>query len=59
MAEAGSPIKLPLDALWRARTSKFADFAGYDMPMQFEGLFADLLWTSEEAGLLDVSHMGP
>jgi len=59
MAEAGSPKKLPLDALWRARTSKFADFAGYDMPIQFEGLIAEHMWTREHAGLFDVSHMGP
>lgn len=53
------PLKLPLDALWRARTSKFADFAGYDMPIQFEGLIAEHNWTREHAGLFDVSHMGP
>ncbi len=58
MAEA-APLKLPLDALWRARTTKFADFAGYDMPIQFEGLIAEHLWTREHAGLFDVSHMGP
>jgi aminomethyltransferase len=51
--------KLPLDALWRARTSKFADFAGYDMPIQFEGLIAEHHWTRTKAGLFDVSHMGP
>lgn len=59
MAEAGSPKKLPLDALWRARTSKFGDFAGYDMPLQFEGLIAEHNWTRSHAGLFDVSHMGP
>jgi aminomethyltransferase len=59
MAEAGSPIKLPLDAIWRARTSKFGDFAGYDMPLQFEGLIPEHNWTREHAGLFDVSHMGP
>jgi aminomethyltransferase len=59
MAEAGSPKKLPLDALWRARTSKFGDFAGYDMPLQFEGLIAEHNWTRGHAGLFDVSHMGP
>jgi aminomethyltransferase len=58
MAEA-EPLKLPLDAVWRARTSKFADFAGYDMPIQFEGLIAEHNWTREHAGLFDVSHMGP
>ncbi len=58
MAEA-EPKKLPLDGLWRARTSKFADFAGYDMPIQFEGLIAEHNWTRQHAGLFDVSHMGP
>ncbi len=52
-------IKLPLDALWRARTSKFSPFAGYDMPVQFEGLIAEHNWTRAHAGLFDVSHMGP
>jgi glycine cleavage system T protein (aminomethyltransferase) len=58
MAET-SLKKLPLDALWRARTSKFADFAGYDMPIQFEGLIAEHNWTRTHAGFFDVSHMGP
>ncbi len=60
MAEVGSsPKKLPLDAIWRARTSKFGDFAGYDMPLQFEGLIPEHNWTRTHAGLFDVSHMGP
>jgi aminomethyltransferase len=59
MAEAETPKTLPLDALWRARTSKFGDFAGYDMPLQFEGLIPEHNWTRQHAGLFDVSHMGP
>lgn len=59
MAEAGSLTQLPLDALWRARTSKFGAFAGYDMPLQFEGLIPEHNWTRTHAGLFDVSHMGP
>lgn len=59
MADPTTPKKLPLDALWRARTSKFGDFAGYDMPLQFEGLIAEHNWTRTHAGLFDVSHMGP
>jgi aminomethyltransferase len=59
MAEAADLKKLPLDALWRARTSKFGDFAGYDMPLQFEGLMQEHAWTRTHAGLFDVSHMGP
>jgi aminomethyltransferase len=59
MADAASLKKLPLDAVWRARTSKFGDFAGYDMPLQFEGLIPEHNWTRQHAGLFDVSHMGP
>lgn len=55
-----SPLKkLPLDALWRARAKKFGAFAGYDMPLEFEGLVAEHQWTRAHAGLFDVSHMGP
>ena len=52
--------KLPLDALWRAQAGvKFGGFAGYDMPLTFEGLIAEHNWTRNHAGLFDVSHMGP
>ena len=33
-------------------------FAGYLMPVQYEGIMAEHLWTREHAGLFDVSHMG-
>lgn len=33
-------------------------FAGYEMPIQYEGIMAEHLWTRESAGLFDVSHMG-
>jgi aminomethyltransferase len=33
-------------------------FAGYAMPIQYEGIMAEHLWTRENAGLFDVSHMG-
>jgi aminomethyltransferase len=33
-------------------------FAGYSMPIQYEGIVAEHLWTRENAGLFDVSHMG-
>jgi aminomethyltransferase len=36
-----------------------APFAGYAMPIQFEGVIAEHLWTRSHAGLFDVSHMGP
>jgi aminomethyltransferase len=33
-------------------------FAGYAMPIQYEGIIAEHLWTRASAGLFDVSHMG-
>ena len=33
-------------------------FAGYSMPIQYEGIMAEHKWTRESAGLFDVSHMG-
>lgn len=50
--------KLPLDAWHRARGARMVPFAGYDMPVQYEGIIAEHLWTRENAGLFDVSHMG-
>ena len=49
---------LPLDAWHRARGARMVEFAGYHMPIQYEGIMAEHLWTREHAGLFDVSHMG-
>lgn len=49
---------LPLDAWHRARGGRMVTFAGYQMPVQYEGVMAEHLWTRENAGLFDVSHMG-
>lgn len=49
---------LPLDAWHRARGARMVAFAGYAMPIQYEGIMAEHLWTRESAGLFDVSHMG-
>ena len=49
---------LPLDAWHRAQGARMVGFAGYDMPIQYEGILAEHLWTRENAGLFDVSHMG-
>jgi len=50
--------KLPLDAWHRERGGRMVPFAGYEMPVQYEGIIAEHLWTRENAGLFDVSHMG-
>ena len=53
-----APLTLPLDAWHRARGARMVEFAGYAMPVQYEGIIAEHLWTREHAGLFDVSHMG-
>lgn len=53
-----APLALPLDAWHRARGARMVPFAGYSMPVQYEGIIAEHLWTRESAGLFDVSHMG-
>lgn len=52
------PQLLPLDAWHRARGGRMVPFAGYEMPVQYEGIMAEHLWVRESAGLFDVSHMG-
>jgi len=52
------PQTLPLDGWHRARGARMVPFAGYLMPIQYEGIMAEHLWTRENAGLFDVSHMG-
>ena len=52
------PQILPLDAWHRARGGRMVPFAGYLMPVQYDGIMAEHLWCRESAGLFDVSHMG-
>ena len=51
-------LLLPLDALHRRFGARMVSFAGYAMPIQYEGIIAEHLWTRAHAGLFDVSHMG-
>ena len=57
-----APTLLPLDAWHRARGGRMVAFAGHMMPVQYAGeqggIIAEHLWTRENAGLFDVSHMG-
>ena len=55
---AAPPQLLPLDGWHRARGARMVPFAGYAMPVQYEGIIAENLWTRSSAGLFDVSHMG-
>ena len=53
-----APQLLPLNGWHRERGGRMVEFAGYMMPVQYEGIMAEHLWTRESAGLFDVSHMG-
>ncbi|HYI39028.1 MAG TPA: glycine cleavage system aminomethyltransferase GcvT [Allosphingosinicella sp.] len=57
MSEAPDRL-LPLDSWHRAQGARMVAFAGYSMPIQYEGIIAEHRWTRESAGLFDVSHMG-
>ena len=49
---------LPLDAWHRRKGARMVPFAGYYMPIQFDGIVSEHNWTRSQAGLFDVSHMG-
>ncbi|MFA5591871.1 MAG: glycine cleavage system aminomethyltransferase GcvT [Micavibrio sp.] len=49
----------PLHAAHLALKAKMAEFAGYDMPIQYQdGVLAEHHWTRDHCGVFDVSHMG-
>ncbi len=49
---------LPLDAWHREQGARMVPFAGYEMPIQYEGIVTEHEWTRSSASLFDVSHMG-
>ena len=49
---------LTLDAWHRGKGARMVPFAGYHMPIQYEGIVTEHHWTRDQAGLFDVSHMG-
>jgi aminomethyltransferase len=52
------PRTTPLDALHRALGARMVPFAGYAMPLQYEGILAEHRQCRTAAALFDVSHMG-
>ncbi len=49
----------PLHTAHVTLKAQMAEFAGYDMPIQYpDGVMTEHNWTRENAGLFDVSHMG-
>lgn len=50
--------KITLDQTHEALGAKMVDFAGFKMPLQYEGLKAEHLHVRAKVGIFDVSHMG-
>ena len=50
--------KTPLYAAHRRAGAKMVEFAGWDMPVQYQGVIQEHLTVRGQAGLFDVSHMG-
>jgi aminomethyltransferase len=48
----------PFTALHRTLGAKMAEFAGYEMPIEYAGITAEHLCVCRNAGVFDVSHMG-
>lgn len=48
----------PLTQWHRGKGAKMAAFAGFDMPIQYEGIIAEHNHTRGSAGVFDICHMG-
>ncbi|MEZ5411250.1 MAG: glycine cleavage system aminomethyltransferase GcvT [Acidimicrobiales bacterium] len=48
----------PLRALHQELGGRLVDFAGWELPVQYEGVIAEHTWCRASAALFDVSHMG-
>lgn len=62
MADASSDQlrTVPLHDQHIAAGGRMVPFGGYSLPVQYPtGIMAEHKWTREQAGLFDVSHMGP
>ena len=51
-------IESPLHALHVAAGAKFADFAGWSMPLEYSGVVSEHTAVREAVGVFDVSHLG-
>ena len=51
-------LKTPFYQMHVDSDARMVPFAGYEMPVQYEGIKAEHLHTRASAGLFDVSHMG-
>ncbi len=52
------PRRTPLDAVHRALGAKMGPFAGWLMPIEYEGTLAEHRAVRERVGLFDLTHLG-
>lgn len=55
---ASTTRRTPLYTCHLQAGGKIVDFAGWDMPIQYQGIMAEHKAVRQQAGLFDVSHMG-
>jgi aminomethyltransferase len=55
---AGTLRRTPLFERHQAANARLAEFAGFQMPISYEGVRAEHLAVRERCGVFDVSHMG-
>ncbi len=48
----------PLHAWHKEQNAKMGEFAGFDMPIQYQGILAEHKHTREKASIFDICHMG-
>ncbi|MEG6502883.1 glycine cleavage system aminomethyltransferase GcvT, partial [Desulfovibrio sp. 1214_IL3152] len=53
-----SDLRTPLTSWHEGQGAKMAPFAGWLMPIQYEGILAEHLHTRKHAGIFDICHMG-
>src|SRR5262245_13840914 len=59
MLETASSVKrTPFHARHVAMGARLVPFAGYEMPLQYEGIVAEHRAVRSSVGVFDVSHMG-
>ncbi|MGM0575807.1 MAG: glycine cleavage system aminomethyltransferase GcvT [Myxococcota bacterium] len=51
-------VETPLHAVHRLLGARLVPFAGFEMPVQYEGILAEHRRVRKHVGLFDVSHMG-
>ncbi|QGJ69439.1 Glycine cleavage system aminomethyltransferase GcvT [Planctomycetales bacterium 10988] len=55
---SNTPLETPLHAWHQAHKGRMVDFAGWSMPVQYQGIVSEHEAVRKRVGLFDISHMG-